>query len=148
MTAAEREVRPEPEPELGTTGTSASAPRFFGESRFESRRAYASSTDGDSDDDHYAFESETTDPVDANPGLNTPNDGLSEREPSERAYSVGESYDAEESASDDDDQSGFAQTSFSPESYRFNASGEEATRAHYARQSDYLHDFRDADDVA
>ena len=60
---------------------------------------------------------------------------------------VGESYDAEESASDDDYQSGFAQTSFSPESYRFNASGEEATRAHYARQNDYLHNFRDEDDV-
>ena len=77
------------------------------------------------------------------PGLNTPNDGLSEREPSELAYSMGESYDAEESASDEDR---FAQSSFSPESYRFNASGEEATRVHYARHSDYLYDFRDADD--
>ena len=56
---------------------------------------------------------------------------------------MGESYDAEESASDEDR---FAQSSFSPESYRFNASGEEATRVHYARHSDYLYDFRDADD--
>ena len=140
VTAAEREVRPEPEPEVLRLAA------IFGESRFESRRAYASSTDGDSDDDHYAFEVKRRSSG-RNPGLNTPNDGLSEREPSERAYSVGESYDAEESASDDDYQSGFAQTSFSPESYRFNASGEEATRAHYARQNDYLHNFRDEDDV-
>ena len=140
---AEREVRPEPEPELELEPPEPlRGAAFFGENRFESRRAYASSTDADSDDDHYAFEMK--DPSSGRqPGLNTPNDGLSEREPSELAYSMGESYDAEESASDEDR---FAQSSFSPESYRFNASGEEATRVHYARHSDYLYDFRDADD--